>query len=290
MASLPNPLAVQMSSQEHRRLFWKRGGRLCVVALLIVNVPFLLLLADILLGSRELDAFLFFAFLAFLIVFIPDALLVAWFLWIKRIAKESGVRRLLIEQISARQIKLSLESFATVDLPANRVISPMLVQKELLILEELGLVRISRVGRQYFVSLTTLGWARAERKEKTVELPSGFTMNDMSNTFNNSPIGNASFVVNSENVSVQQTQHGTQVDLNRLAEQLGTLRQTLLRDSDLTAEKTVDVGKVAQAEQLAKNGDGNGALAVLKSVGKWALDAAEKISLDLVLKVLGLPV
>ena len=222
----------------------------------------------------------------FIFLFIPNTILVGLALRINGISRESGLRRILIEQVAAEQRRRSIQSVAISTLPAIGMVSPILVQKQILILNKLGLV----ASGQGFVSLTTLGWARVERKEKTVKLTENFTMNDMSNTFNNSPIGNASFVVNSENVSVQQTQGSAHVDLNQLAEQLGALRQALLQDGNLTAEKTIDVGKVAQAEQLAKQGDGNGAKEVLKSVGKWALDAAEKISLDLVLRFLGLPI
>ncbi len=152
----------------------------------------------------------------FIFLFIPNTILVGLALRINGISRESGLRRILIEQVAAEQRRRSIQSVAISTLPAIGMVSPILVQKQILILDKLGLV----VSGQGFVSLTTLGWARVERKEKTVKLTENFTMNDMSNTFNNSPIGNASFVVNSENVSVQQTQGSAHVDLNQLAEQL----------------------------------------------------------------------
>jgi len=66
------------------------------------------------------------------------------------------------------------------------------------------------------------------------------------------------------------------IDLPRLANELGLLRQEMKKEA-IEPEQDVAVGAIAAAEQAAKSGNGPKALEFLKSAGKWALDVAEKI-------------
>jgi hypothetical protein len=85
---------------------------------------------------------------------------------------------------------------------------------------------------------------------------------------------------------------GGKIDLAQLASQLATLRSAL-RNEPTSAEQDVAIGAVAQAETAAAAKDGPGALAHLRSAGKWALGVAEKIGVDVatgaIKAALGLP-
>lgn len=66
------------------------------------------------------------------------------------------------------------------------------------------------------------------------------------------------------------------IDLPRLADELGLLRQAMKKVAT-ESDQDVAVGAVAAAEQEAKKGNGPKALEYLKSAGKWTLELAEKI-------------
>lgn len=69
---------------------------------------------------------------------------------------------------------------------------------------------------------------------------------------------------------------GGAIDLAKLASELATLR-TALRGEPASAEHDVAIGAIAQAEKAAAAQDGPGALAHLRTAGKWVLGVAEKI-------------
>ena len=88
-----------------------------------------------------------------------------------------------------------------------------------------------------------------------------------------------------EHNTFQQLQSGG-VDLAKLAEELGRLREAMKGEATGTREQDKAIGTVADAEEAAAAGDGPAALRHLKSAGKWTLGIAEKISVALVIEAL----
>lgn len=68
-------------------------------------------------------------------------------------------------------------------------------------------------------------------------------------------------------------------DCDALAMELATLRNAM-RNESKTAEDDIDVARVAEAEIAARDGNLDGAMAHLKDVGKWCVDLAAKIGVD----------
>jgi hypothetical protein len=73
----------------------------------------------------------------------------------------------------------------------------------------------------------------------------------------------------------QQIQGG--IDLPKLAQELGRLRDAMKGEATGTREQDKAIGAVADAEEVAGKGDGPAALRYLKGAGKWTLGVAEKI-------------
>jgi hypothetical protein len=67
--------------------------------------------------------------------------------------------------------------------------------------------------------------------------------------------------------------------LEDLRAELQTLR-TALRKQSTTAEEDMTVAAVAEAEFAAAGGDESGVVAALRRAGRWALDAAKEIGLE----------
>jgi len=87
------------------------------------------------------------------------------------------------------------------------------------------------------------------------------------------------------NTFVQSRGVDENVDLAVLAQELGRLR-TEMRGKATTAEQDVAVADVAKAEAAATKGDRKAIAEHLKSAGKWALDIASKIGVNLATSVL----
>ena len=75
-------------------------------------------------------------------------------------------------------------------------------------------------------------------------------------------------------------QSSSEIDLPTLATQLSQLRAAMSEERE-SAEHDISIGQVAAAEQAASKGDGPKALEYLKNAGKWALDIASKIGVEL---------
>jgi hypothetical protein len=75
------------------------------------------------------------------------------------------------------------------------------------------------------------------------------------------------------------------IDLTKLAEELSTLRQAMLKEST-RPEHYAEVGAVASAEIEAKNGHGPQVLQYLSKGGKWAIDIASKIGVEMAVAAL----
>lgn len=74
-------------------------------------------------------------------------------------------------------------------------------------------------------------------------------------------------------------------DLGALAQQLTTLRQTMMEEAK-TADQVIAVGKIAEAEQAAQAKDAPKMMDSLKAAGQWALDVASRIGINLAVEVL----
>src|SRR5262249_20319795 len=85
-----------------------------------------------------------------------------------------------------------------------------------------------------------------------------------------------------QNVTVTQAWNNLErrIDLVQLADELRRLHEALEREATQPSQKLA-VGAVAAAEQSAIDKDGPKVLEYLKAGGKWALNVAEKIGVDL---------
>jgi len=76
------------------------------------------------------------------------------------------------------------------------------------------------------------------------------------------------------------------IDLVALASELAQLRIALKETGAASPEQDMSIGAVAAAEQCASKGDGEGALERLRHAGKWALDTATKIGVNVASKAI----
>jgi uncharacterized protein YjbI with pentapeptide repeats len=127
------------------------------------------------------------------------------------------------------------------------------------------------------------------RQEIHVHRPSGLTAIEgpvmSGDTYNIS--GQAGAVgpgAHAQDNTFQQIQSG--IDLPKLAEQLGRLRDTMKGEATGTREQDKAIGAVADAEEAAVKGDGPAALRYLKGAGTWALGIAEKIGVNIATEAL----
>ena len=74
-------------------------------------------------------------------------------------------------------------------------------------------------------------------------------------------------------------QNAEKIDLPILAGELDQLRNSM-RGEATSAEHDVVIGAVASAQAAAQEGDGPTALSHLKTAGKWGLDVATKIGVN----------
>jgi hypothetical protein len=90
--------------------------------------------------------------------------------------------------------------------------------------------------------------------------------------------------VNMKNVTVNQIQSESQIDLPVLADQLGKVRAEMKKEA---TEPEHDVaGAVAAAEAAAKNGDEKSALEHLKTAGLWTLGIAVQLGMPVAIDAL----
>jgi hypothetical protein len=78
----------------------------------------------------------------------------------------------------------------------------------------------------------------------------------------------------------QDLRRVTQLDLPQLADELSRLRAAM-RGESKTLEDDAAVGAVAEAEGAARAGNQARALERLRAAGKWALDVATRIGVEL---------
>jgi hypothetical protein len=82
----------------------------------------------------------------------------------------------------------------------------------------------------------------------------------------------------------QQSQAG--IDLPKLSEELGRLRNAMKDEATGTRGQDKAIGVVADAEEAATRGDCPAVLQYLKSAGEWTLGIAEKIGVDVAIEAL----
>jgi uncharacterized protein YjbI with pentapeptide repeats len=78
-------------------------------------------------------------------------------------------------------------------------------------------------------------------------------------------------------MTFQQVQNQSNLDLPQLAEELAKLRTAMKQETEGTREQDKAIIVVADAEEAAAKGDGPTALRHLKAAGQWTLGIAEKI-------------
>jgi hypothetical protein len=78
-------------------------------------------------------------------------------------------------------------------------------------------------------------------------------------------------------MTFQQVQNQSPLDLPRLAEELAKLHAAMKRETGGTREQDKAIVAVADAEEAASKGDGPTVLRYLKTAGTWTLGIAEKI-------------
>lgn len=120
---------------------------------------------------------------------------------------------------------------------------------------------------------------------KTAKMIKEVRVGDTYNFF--APVGAAGPRAKAEgNTFNQQQFHVAQLfDVAQLAVELAELREALIAPSD-DPSRCADIEAVAQAEIAAKTGDGNAAFRHLQSVGRWVLETARGLSVEIVVKAL----
>jgi hypothetical protein len=120
---------------------------------------------------------------------------------------------------------------------------------------------------------------------KTVRVVEGVRTGDTYNFYGS--VAAAGAHAKAEGITMQQqTAHvAASLDLELLAAELAELRRALGIPSD-DPMHLADTRALAQAEIAAKAGDGSTALRHLKSVGKWVLETARSLSVEIAVKAL----
>ena len=103
-------------------------------------------------------------------------------------------------------------------------------------------------------------------------------------TYNVGQAGAVGPHAHAHDMTFQQIQGG--LDLPKLAEELGRLRNAMKGETTGTRDEDKAIGAVADAEEAATKGDGPAVLRYLKSAGTWGLKIAEKIGVALAIEAL----
>lgn len=82
-----------------------------------------------------------------------------------------------------------------------------------------------------------------------------------------------------------KTQSGDEIDLPSLAQELSTLR-IKMRERATEPEQDEAIGAIAAAEREVKNGNGSKVLESLAKAGKWALDTAKEIGVNVAVEAI----
>ncbi|MBV8901566.1 MAG: hypothetical protein JOY92_15810 [Verrucomicrobia bacterium] len=174
------------------------------------------------------------------------------------------------------QLKIPREYQPRIIDAANLVGTERVLTTELDIFEEdfLELDNQKEV-EQYSALLIDIGSSKGEYQPGTREEFVQIIMGDQYKTGQAGAVGPGS---HAHDMTFKQVWQESEVskELPTLAEQLGVLRNELLKDA-ISAEHYSSIGAVASAETEATKGNGPKALEYLSSAGKWALDVASKV-------------
>jgi len=109
----------------------------------------------------------------------------------------------------------------------------------------------------------------------------------MGDTYNANQVGAMGPNAQASNMTFQQIwlQEQDNIDLVTLAKELSLLRQQLRQKASLP-EHDVAIAQIAQAEQAAIVGNGPKVMQHLKETGKWALECARDIGVDVAAEVI----
>jgi len=134
---------------------------------------------------------------------------------------------------------------------------------------------IERYTKMQVQAVTFAGRYEADTRKQYMEVVMGNKVNVSSSVVG--VIGDQA-----QNVTVTQAWNNLErrIDLVQLADELRRLHEALEREATQPSQKLA-VGAVAAAEQSAIDKDGPKVLEYLKAGGKWALNVAEKIGVDL---------
>jgi hypothetical protein len=105
-------------------------------------------------------------------------------------------------------------------------------------------------------------------------------------TFNTGQAGAVGPNAHAHDMTFQQVQPQSSIDLPRLAEELAKLHAAMKRESEGTREQDKAIVAVGDAEETASKGDGPTTLQHLKAAGKWTLEVAEKIGVPLAVEAM----
>jgi hypothetical protein len=104
-------------------------------------------------------------------------------------------------------------------------------------------------------------------------------------TYNIGQAGAAGPYAHAQDMSFEQIQ-GAGLDLPKLAEELGRLRNAMKGETKGTRDEDKAIGAVADGEAAATKGDGPAVLKYLKGAGTWGLKIAEEIGVSLATETL----
>lgn len=88
------------------------------------------------------------------------------------------------------------------------------------------------------------------------------------------------------NFTQNTIQNFKELDLQKLSEELVTLRKKQKEEAHEKDEYDAQIGAIASAQEAAKEGNGQDVMKFLKVAGKWALDTATKIGTDVAAKAI----
>jgi hypothetical protein len=101
---------------------------------------------------------------------------------------------------------------------------------------------------------------------------------EMSTYTSSGQVGAMGDQARSDNNTFIQEAPARAIDLHELANELARVRAEMKVRADNNIEHDKAIGKIASAEEAAKNNDKTGALAALKGAGTWALEVAKSVA------------
>ncbi len=142
---------------------------------------------------------------------------------------------------------------------------------------------------EFYVNINHYEWLLPEKERK--EIKKYFTTNnhynEMGDQYNINQAGAVAPYSSSNNNVFNQVNYTLPDNTNfeLLGFELSTLRQALISKASLPVHFTA-ISEVANAEEASKNKDGNKVVKSLLASGKWVLDTAKDIGVDVVSEII----